>query len=82
MKSPGIPAHDKQIGSLVAIGGQAGKYAIVTASRADSAGTHRCVETAVAQLLSGPGRSALVGHPLTPAAAELPAGNPRAAPFG
>ncbi len=66
----------------VAIGGQAGKYAIVTASRADSAGTHRCVETAVAQVFIGPGRPALVGHSLTPAAAELLAGNARAAPFG
>src|SRR5271166_394094 len=66
----------------VAIGGQAGKYAIVTASRADSASAHGCVKTAVAQLLSGPGRSALVGHSLTSAASELPAGYQRAAPFG
>ncbi len=38
----------------VAIGGQAGKYAVVAAPGADTTSAHRCVETAVAQVLAGP----------------------------
>src|SRR5271155_362576 len=64
------------------VDGQAGKHPVVAAPGADTTSAHRCVKTAVAQLLSGPGRPALVGHPLTPAATELLADNPRAAPFG
>jgi hypothetical protein len=66
----------------ICVDGQAGKHPVVAASGADTTSAHRRVKTAVAQVLTGPGRSSLVGHPLTPAAAELPAGNPRAAPFG
>src|SRR5277367_2209104 len=66
----------------ICVDGQAGKYPVVAAPGADTTSAHRCVKTAVAQLLSGPGRPALVGHPLTPAATELLADNPRAAPFG
>ena len=66
----------------ICVDGQAGKHPVVAASGADTTSAHRCVETAVAQVLTGPGRSSLVGHPLAPAAAELPVGNQRAAPFG
>jgi hypothetical protein len=66
----------------VAIDGQAGQYAIVTAPRAVSASAQGCVEAAVAQLFSGPGRSALVGHSLTSAAAKRTVGDERAAAFG
>jgi hypothetical protein len=66
----------------ICVDGQAGKHPVVAAPGADTTSADRCVETAVAQVLAGPGRSSLVGHPLTPAAAELPVGNQRAAPFG
>ena len=44
------------------IRGKAGEDAVVAALGADPVSAHRCVEAAVAQLFSGPGRSALVGH--------------------
>ena len=52
----------------------------MTAPRADPAGAHRGVKAAVAQILSRPGRSALVGHSLTSAALVGPSitsGRPR-----
>lgn len=47
-----------------AIAGQAGKHTVVTASWADPADAHRCVDAAVAQILAWPRRPALVRHPL------------------
>ena len=47
-----------------AIEGQAGKHTVVTASWADPADAHRCVDAAVAQILAWPRRPALVRHPL------------------
>src|SRR6202171_974661 len=47
-----------------AIEGQAGKHTVVTAPWADPAGAHRGVVAAVAQILAGPRRPALVSHPL------------------
>jgi hypothetical protein len=64
------------------IHGKAGENAVVAALGADTASVHRCVKAAVAQLLSGPGHSALVGHSLTSAAAKHTVIDGRAAPFG
>jgi hypothetical protein len=56
---------------LAWVRGKAGEDAVMAALGADTASVHRCVEAAVAQLFSGPGRSALVGHSLASAALKL-----------
>jgi hypothetical protein len=64
------------------VAGEAGENAVVAALGADTASVHGRVKAAVAQLFSGPGRSALVGHSLTSAAAKHTVDDRRAASFG
>ena len=83
VKSAGIPAHDKQIGCRLRRWPGREVHLLWPHPGQTPRSAHRCVDAAVAQVLTGPGRSvAWVGHPLAPAARELPVGNQRAAPFG